>query len=108
MRFYVVSALAVVLSTATVVGQAAQPQARPADQSSAATESSVARDSRVQKGTRTADDTIKCRYVQGVNSRIPSRICMTKAEWDEEERKLRERVRSNRNRSGTCASEGPC
>lgn len=108
MRFYVVSALTVVLSTATVVGQAAQPQARPADQSSGATGGSAAGEAPVQKGTRSNDDAIKCRYVQGVNSRIPSRICMTKAESDEEETKLRERVRSNRNRSGTCASEGPC
>ena len=48
-----------------------------------------------------ADDTrVRCRSVNLTNSRIPERICRTRAQWDEIERQSREAIARNRRGAG--------
>jgi len=47
---------------------------------------------------------VKCRYVHEVSSRIPSRVCRTKAEWERIAEEQRE-VNENNRRNGGNASE---
>jgi len=54
------------------------------------------------------EETIKCKSVQLVHSRIPTKICQTEAEWEAERQKQIDDRRSRRSRVSSCGSEGLC
>ena len=51
---------------------------------------------------------MRCKATKVVNSRIPTRICQTNEEWDQQERTMREQKRGVRNRNSQCPTSGPC
>ena len=51
---------------------------------------------------------MRCKSVRLVDSRIPTRVCKTNEQWEEQERELREQMRGVRNRSSQCPDSGPC
>ena len=44
-----------------------------------------------------AEDKVVCRMIQEPNSRIPSRVCRKKSEWDQMARQTEDDLRSSRN-----------
>ena len=53
-------------------------------------------------------DKIRCKQVKALNSRIPTRVCMTVQEWEERNRATLEEKRRMRNRNSYCSGSGPC
>jgi Spy/CpxP family protein refolding chaperone len=49
-----------------------------------------------------------CKTTYVVNSRIPKRICMTRAEWDQMEEDVQQAERSSRNRTNVCGESSRC
>ena len=43
---------------------------------------------------------IECRMVQQINTRIPQRVCLSQAKWDQIERENQAEMRSSRHRHG--------
>ena len=84
---FVMSA-AVVLTTSSAFAQssAGQPSAPASASTVAAPDPEASR--------------VRCRSVNLTNSRIPERICRTRAEWDEIERQSREAIERNRRGAG--------
>ncbi len=50
-------------------------------------------------------ETVQCRAVREVGSRIPKRVCKTNAEWAREAAAARQAM-ENRNRNSQCAGSG--
>lgn len=59
---------------------------------------------------RPADEAnaMQCRRTMEVGSRIPKKVCRTKAEWAEIARESAELMRGSRNRASACGDAGPC
>jgi hypothetical protein len=49
-----------------------------------------------------------CKVDTVVNSRIPKRICMTRAEWEQMEEDIRQAGRSSGNNNSHCPDSGSC
>jgi|GEM_PF-4305629 len=51
-------------------------------------------------------DKVKCKYIQELHSRIPSKVCRTRAEWARIDEENREAARNNMRNSGRNAESG--
>lgn len=61
-----------------------------------------------QEEAADANEAVVCKYTRVVGSRIPTKVCLTKFEWEERARAQMEAKRSSLNRNSYCANEGPC
>lgn len=50
------------------------------------------------------DKEIRCKAVRAVNSRIPTRVCLSNEEWEEREHQTMEDYRRTRNRNSQCGT----
>lgn len=57
--------------------------------------------------TKPAEDKVMCRMIQEAYSRIPSRICRKRSEWDRMAKETEDDIRSSRNdRRATAMGNG--
>lgn len=64
-----------------------------------------------EKGEESKDpEKISCKYTRVVNSRIPTKICLTNFEWEERRRAQIEAERTSGTGSSNCGetASGPC
>jgi len=57
---------------------------------------------------KTGADEVVCKLDKTVNSRIPKRLCMTRGQWEEMARGVRDTWRSSSNRVEQCTASKPC
>ena len=101
------------LTSAAMAQDEAAPAPPPAEEKleSALDEADAAEEGGQAEGSDAAEDPgdkIRCKQVKALNSRIPTRVCMTVQEWEERNRATLEEKRRMRNRNSYCSGSGPC
>lgn len=101
-------ALSLILGSAAFAQDAADTNAD--EQTTAAgeeTSEAVNADAETE-GAEDPGDRMRCKQVRVVNSRIPTRVCLTVDEWEARNRETLEEKRRMRNRNSYCPASGPC
>ena len=63
-----------------------------------------------EEDARSERETVSCKYLNIVGSRIPAKVCKTKAQWDEDRRLKEEAQLRSRTATSSCSesASGPC
>ncbi|MDN3645511.1 hypothetical protein QWY75_04715 [Pontixanthobacter aestiaquae] len=71
------------------------------------TSAEVTETTEVKSEVETEDmNKVKCRYIYQLNSRVPDRICRTKARWAEIEKEQQEAIENGRRNGGNASETG--
>jgi hypothetical protein len=89
------------MAFAITLAAAAPGEASPPEDDTTRIGETIARAEEVPDGEK-----IKCRYIKELGSRIPNRICRTRAEWSRIETEQREAAVSNMRGGGQRSESG--